>query len=125
MNLALQIFEAFAQILQNVNLSLNQKSPDIFAPCETNLYDSTDSDNYSVRGYAPLIQKNSITHIHGLAVYVKGLLKGLFCTGLIFRKLCRFLRMFSTGFTSLSALLLFPLSITFFVFMHGFRFYFI
>ena len=30
------------------------------------------------------------------------------------RKLCRFLLMFSTGFTSLSVLLLFPLSITFF-----------
>ena len=44
-----------------------------------------------------------------------------FCTGLISRKLCRFLLMFSTGFTSLSVLLLFPLSITFFVFMHGLR----
>ena len=35
-----------------------------------------------------------------------------FCTGLISRKLCSFLLMFSTGFTSLSILLLFPLSIT-------------
>ena len=33
--------------------------------------------------------------------------------GLISGKLCRFLFMFSTGFTSLSVLLLFPLSITF------------
>ena len=48
-----------------------------------------------------------------------------FFTGRISRKLCRFLLMFSTGFTSLSVLLLFSLSITFFVFMHGFRFYFI
>ena len=32
--------------------------------------------------------------------------------GIISRKLCRFLLMFSTGFTSLSVLLLFPLSIT-------------
>ena len=31
-----------------------------------------------------------------------------FCMGLIYRKLCRFLLMFSTGFTSLSVLLLFP-----------------
>ena len=31
-----------------------------------------------------------------------------------------FLLMFSAGFTSLSALLLFPLLITFFVFVHGF-----
>ena len=32
--------------------------------------------------------------------------------GLISRKLCRFILMFSTGFNSLSVLLLFPLSIT-------------
>ena len=44
--------------------------------------------------------------------------------GIITRKLCRFWLMFSTGFTSLSALLLFPLSITFFVFVHGLLFYF-
>ena len=35
---------------------------------------------------------------------------------LISRKLCGFLCMFSTGFTSLSVLLIFPLLITFFVF---------
>ena len=39
---------------------------------------------------------------------------------LISRKLCRFLLMFLTGFTWLSILLLFPLSITFFIFVHGF-----
>ena len=43
-----------------------------------------------------------------------------FCTGLISRKLCRFLLMFSTCFTSFSVLLLFPLSITFFVIIHSF-----
>ena len=54
-----------------------------------NLDDSIDSGNFSVRGYLPVIQKDSTTHMHGLAVYVK---KGLpFCTGLISRKLCRFL----------------------------------
>ena len=31
--------------------------------------------------------------------------------------------MFSTGFSSLGVLLLFPLSVTFFVFVHGFWFY--
>ena len=46
-------------------------SPDILALCETNLDDSIDSGNFSVRGYLPLIQKNSSTHMHGLAVYVK------------------------------------------------------
>ena len=34
--------------------------------------------------------------------------------------LCRFLPMFLTGFTSLKVLLLFLLSITFFIFVHGF-----
>ena len=52
---------------------LESNSPDILALCETNLDDSTDSSNFSVRGYLPLIRKDSGTHIHGLAVYVKGL----------------------------------------------------
>ena len=39
--------------------------------CETNLDDSIDSGKFSVRGYLPLIQKDSSTHMHGLAVYVK------------------------------------------------------
>ena len=29
------------------------------------------SRNFSVRGYLPLIRKDSIIHLHGLAVYVK------------------------------------------------------
>ena len=32
-------------------------SPDILALCETNLDDSIDSGNFSVRGYLPLIRK--------------------------------------------------------------------
>ena len=32
-------------------------SPNILALCETNLDDSTDSGNFSVRGYLPLIRK--------------------------------------------------------------------
>ena len=50
---------------------LESNSPDILALCETNLDDSIDSGNFSVRGYLPLIQKDSSTHTHGLAVYVK------------------------------------------------------
>ena len=97
---------------------LESNSPDILPLCETNLDDSIDSGNFSVRGYLPLIRKDSSTHMHGLAVYVK---EGLpFAWGLISRKLCRFLFMFSTGFTSLSVLLLFPVLITFFSFVHGF-----
>ena len=41
------------------------------APCETNLDDLIDSGNFSVRGYLPLNQKDSPTHMHSLAVYVK------------------------------------------------------
>ena len=54
--------------------SVESSSPDILALCETNLEDSIDSDNFSVRGYLPLIQKNTTTHMHGIAVYVKGFL---------------------------------------------------
>ena len=50
---------------------LESNSPDILALCETNLNDSIDSGNFSVRGYLPLIRKDSSTHMHGLAVYVK------------------------------------------------------
>ena len=50
---------------------LESNSPDILALCETNLDDSIDSGNFSVRGYLPLIRKDSSTHMHGLAVYLK------------------------------------------------------
>ena len=50
---------------------LESNSPDILALCETNLDDSIGSGNFSVKGYLTLIQKGSITPIHGLAVYVK------------------------------------------------------
>ena len=50
---------------------LESNSPDILALCEKNLDDSIDSGNFFVRGYLPLIRKDSGTHIHGLAVYVK------------------------------------------------------
>ena len=46
-------------------------SLDNLAFCETNLDDSIGSGNFSVQGYLPIIQKNSTTHMHGLAVYVK------------------------------------------------------
>ena len=50
---------------------LESKSPDILALCETNLDDSIDCGNFSVRGYLPLIGKDSSTNMHGLAVYIK------------------------------------------------------
>ena len=52
----------------------------------------------------PLIFKDSVTDMHGLSIYVK--------EGLILKKLCWFLFMFSTGSISFSVLLLFPLLIT-------------
>ena len=50
---------------------LESNSPDILTLCETNLDDSTDSGNFSERGYLPLIRKDFSTYMHGLAVYVK------------------------------------------------------
>ena len=50
---------------------LESTSPDILALCETSLDESIDSGNLSVRGCFPLIQEVSITHMHGVAVYVK------------------------------------------------------
>ena len=50
---------------------LESNSPDILALCETNLDDSMDSGSFSVRGYLPLIRKDSSTHMHGFAISVK------------------------------------------------------
>ena len=50
---------------------LESNSPDILAQCQTNLDNSIDSGNLSMRDYRPLIRKNSSTHMHELAVYVK------------------------------------------------------
>ena len=75
-----------------------------------------------MRSCLPLIQKDSVTHMYGLAVYVK---EGLpFPRDLSLEKSCRFLLLFLTGFTSFGVLLLFPLLITF-VCMHGLWCYFI
>ena len=50
---------------------LESNSSDILALWETNLDDSIDSSNFSVRGYLPLNRKDSATHMHGLVVHVK------------------------------------------------------
>ena len=94
---------------------LESNFSDILALCETNLDDSIDSGNFSVRGYLPLIRKDSSTHRHGLAVNVKKIpsfSRDLFLENSADSVL--------TDFTSLCVLLLFPLSITFFVFVHSF-----
>ena len=48
---------------------LESNSPDILDLCETNLNDSIDSGNLSVRGYLPLLRKDSSTHMYGLALW--------------------------------------------------------
>ena len=50
---------------------LGSNFPDILALWETDLDESIGSGNFSVRGYLPLIPKDSTTHMHGLIVYVK------------------------------------------------------
>ena len=50
---------------------LESNAVEILVLCETNLDDSVDSDNFSVRGYLPLIQEDSSTHMHGHVVYLK------------------------------------------------------
>ena len=88
------------------------------ALCRRNLNDSIGSGNFSVRSSS--FNWKGFWYLHGLAVYVK---EGL-PIALISRKLCRFLFMFLAGFTLFSVLLLFPLLITFFIFMHSFWCYF-
>ena len=93
-----------------VNFSLNQILFDILAICKTELEDSVDSSNVSVRGYTPLIWKRSVTQIHGLACFVK---ESFFLhTTYLWKTLKIF--MFSTGFTPFDVSLYFLLSIFFF-----------
>ena len=53
-----------------VNVSFNQILLK-FLLCVRQMDDSIDSGNFSVRGYLPLIWKDSSTHMHGLAVNIK------------------------------------------------------
>ena len=69
LSLALQIFKAFFRILLIVNLPLNQ-TPDIPILCKTNLGNSIDSGNFYVRGYLPLIWKDS-TNMYPFTVHVR------------------------------------------------------
>ena len=99
---------------------LESNSPDILALCEANLH-GFDSGNFSV------ISSSNPKGFYYSFAWSCSLCerRTSFCTGLISRKLYRFLLMSSTSFTSLSVLLLFHLSITIFGFIHGLLFYFI
>ena len=58
-----------------MSLSLNQTLLTfLLYLCETNLDGSIVSGNFFVKGYLPLIRKDSSTQMHSLAVYIK---KGL------------------------------------------------
>ena len=97
---------------------LESNSPDILALYETNQDDSVDSENFSMRCYLPLIIKDSNTHMHGHAVYVKEGLPfalDLFLENSADSYLCIRLALFHSV-----SYFFFPLSITFFIFMHGF-----
>ena len=94
---------------------LKSTSLDILALWETNLNNSIDPGNFSMRSYLPLIQKDSDTHMHGLAVYVKERLP--FAWELSLEN--------STDSYWCFGLDLFHSMSYFFVFVHGFWFYFI
>ena len=50
---------------------LESNSPDILAPCETNLNKSIVSGIFSRRSYLPLVQKDPVIQEYFLAVYLK------------------------------------------------------
>ena len=87
---------------------LESNSLEILALCETSLDDSNDSSNFSVRGY--LIRRIRVL----ICMVLQFMLKKHF----LLHVTC--LNSLSVRLLSLSVLLLFPLSITFFIFVHGF-----
>ena len=50
---------------------LESNSPDTLPLLKTSLDDSIGSGTLSVMGYLPLIRKDSVSHMHGLVVYLK------------------------------------------------------
>ena len=97
----------FFDLFLNVKSFLESNSLDILALCETN--------DSNLKGFCYS------------DAWSCSLCKGRtsFYMELICRKVCRYLLTFSTGFTSFSVLFLFPLLITFFVFIHIFLCFFI
>ena len=96
---------------------LESNSPDILALCKTNLDGSTDSGKFSEGLPSFNLKGFYYSYAWSCSLCEE---RTSFCTRLISRKLCRFLLMFQTGFTSLTVLLLLPLLITFFIFSHSF-----
>ena len=75
---------------------LKSNSRDILALCKTNLDESIDSSNFSVRGLLLLIWKDYYSYVWSCSLY-EGRTFSLM--GLISRMLCRFLLIFLTGYT--------------------------
>ena len=97
---------------------LEWSSPAILVLCQTNLDDSIESGNFPVRGYLPLIQKDSTTNMHGLNVYVK---EGLsFIGDLSLENSADPYLCFSLPLLQSMTYFFFSLSITYFVFTPGF-----
>lgn len=55
----------------DVESFLYDSAPDFLALCETNLNPSILDSDFFVRGYLPIIRKDSSTFMHGLGVYVR------------------------------------------------------
>ena len=116
----LQIFVAFVRILLNVNLSLNQTLLTFL------LYgDKLEWLNWFSQFLCERLSSFNQNGFYYSYTWPCSLYEARtsFCTRLISRKFCGFLLMFLTSFTSLSVLLVFLLSITLCVFMHGFWFW--
>ena len=122
LKLSFMKFEAFVQILLIVNLSLNQTLL-IFLLCVRITWMIQLILTISLWEVIFLSSEKILVLICMVLQFMWK--KDFLLHGLISVKLSKFLLMFSTGFTSISVLLHFPLSITFFVFVHGFWFYFI
>ena len=102
---------------------LESNSREILAQCKTNLDDSIDSGNFSVRGYLSLIRKDSSTHVHDLAFHAKERLpftRDLSVENSADSHLC-----FQLVLLHSVSYFFFLYTSTFFFFVHGFWFYFI
>ena len=121
-SLALRIFEAFIWILLIVNLSLNQTLLKFMLYVR-----QTWMTHWFWQFLCERLSSFNPKWFYNSNAWSLNLCEGQtsLCMRLISRKLCSFLLMFLTGFTSLSDLLLFLLSITFFIFMHSFWYYFV
>ena len=117
-DLAVSIFRGLCLNFVECESFLESNSPDILALCETNLDDSIDCSNFSLRGYlSSFNSKGFCYYMHGLAVYVK---KGLaFARDLSLENAADSADYRLTGFTSFNVFV-FCLLIIFFIFMLGF-----